>query len=142
LSFYSTVEVETLNTENTATLKVARVLMSLLFLISGVRKLLTWGATIAYFKALGVPLADVVVPLTILLEIGGAVALIFGWRIRYVAIVMAVYTFATAFVAHRFWQVDAAQFNGQLNNFFKNMAMVGGFLLLLTPSIARQPSRG
>ncbi|WCM23032.1 DoxX family protein [Paraburkholderia bryophila] len=116
----------------------ARLLMSLLFLISGVRKLLTWSVTIAYFNKLGVPFAEFVVPLTILLEIGGGLALIAGWRLRDIAAVMALYTFATAFIAHRFWQADAAQFNGQLNNFFKNIAMVGGFLLLVMMPVARK----
>jgi putative oxidoreductase len=54
----------------------ARVLMAAIFLIAGVRKLMTYGATLGYFAKLGIPLADVVLPLTIALEIGGFLLLI------------------------------------------------------------------
>ncbi|AMV48960.1 DoxX family protein [Paraburkholderia caribensis] len=116
-----------------ARLRIACTLMSALFLISGIRKLLTWSATTGYFAKLGLPMAEAIVPLVILLEIGGSLALIFGWRQREIALMLAVYTLMTKFVAHRFWDADPAQFNPQLNNFFKNIAMVGGFLLLIEP---------
>ncbi|WP_240650837.1 DoxX family protein [Variovorax guangxiensis] len=109
----------------------ARVLMAVIFLVAGVRKLLTYGATLGYFGKLGIPLADVVLPLTIALEVGGGLLLIAGWQVRWVASALALFTLATAFAAHAFWAADAAQFAGQLNNFLKNVAMVGGFLVLI-----------
>ncbi|WP_120342863.1 DoxX family protein [Paraburkholderia fungorum] len=123
--------------DNQTPQRIACTLMSALFLISGIRKLMTWSATAGYFAALGLPLPGVVVPLVILLEIGGPVVLIIGWRRREVAAILAVYTLLTAFVAHRFWSADPAQFNPQLNNFFKNIAMVGGFLLLIAAPARR-----
>jgi putative oxidoreductase len=125
-----------MNDVNRLTVACARTLMALLFLIAGVRKLLDWGGTMAYFAKLGVPLPELIVPLTVLIEIGGGLALVTGWKIRIVASGMAIYTLGTALIAHRFWQVDAAQFSNQLNNFFKNIAMIGGFLLLIV-----QPQR-
>ena len=109
----------------------ARVLMAVIFLVAGVRKLMTYGATLGYFAKLGIPMADVVLPLTIALEVGGGLLLVAGWRVRWVAGALALFTLATAFTAHAFWAADAAQFAGQLNNFLKNVAMVGGFLLLI-----------
>jgi len=123
----------TTHSTNPVKLRIACTLMAALFLISGVRKMLTWSATTGYFAKLGLPMAEVIVPLVILLEVGGSLALIFGWRMREVALILAVYTLMTALVAHRFWDADPAQFNPQLNNFFKNIAMVGGFLLLIGP---------
>jgi len=73
----------------------------------------------------------VVLPLTIALEIGGALLLVVGFRVQWVAGVLALFTLATAFIAHAFWTFDAAQFAGQLNNFLKNVAMVGGFLMII-----------
>ncbi|MFM0060188.1 DoxX family protein [Paraburkholderia phytofirmans] len=116
-----------------AKLRIACTLMAALFLISGIRKLITWSATVGYFAKLGLPMAEAIVPLVILIEIGGSLALILGWRMREIAAILAIYTLMTAFVAHRFWDADPAQFNSQLNNFFKNIAMVGGFLLLIEP---------
>ncbi|MGJ7528180.1 DoxX family protein [Variovorax sp. GB1P17] len=109
----------------------ARVLMAVIFLVAGVRKLMTYGATLGYFAKLGIPLAEVVLPLTIALEIGGGLLLIAGWRVQWVAGVLALFTLATAFTAHAFWSADAAQFAGQLNNFLKNVAMVGGFVMVV-----------
>jgi putative oxidoreductase len=109
----------------------ARALMAVIFLVAGVRKLMTYGATLGYFAKLGIPLPDVVLPLTIALEVGGGLLLVAGWRVRWVASALAIFTLATAFTAHAFWSADAAQFAGQLNNFLKNVAMVGGFLLLI-----------
>ena len=123
----------TTHSTNPVKLRIACALMAALFLISGVRKMLTWSATTGYFATLGLPMAEVIAPLVILLEVGGSLALIFGWRMREVALILAIYTLMTALVAHRFWDADPAQFNPQLNNFFKNIAMVGGFLLLIEP---------
>ena len=109
----------------------ARVLMAAIFLIAGVRKLMTYGATLGYFAKLGIPMGEVVLPLTIALEIGGGLLLIAGWRLQWVASALALFTLATAFTAHAFWSADPAQFAGQLNNFLKNVAMAGGFLLLI-----------
>ncbi len=66
----------------------ARVLMAAIFLVAGVRKFMTYGATLGYFAKLGIPLGDVVLPLTIALEIGGGL-LIAGWRLQWVASVLA-----------------------------------------------------
>jgi putative oxidoreductase len=120
----------------------ARVLMAVIFLVAGVRKLMTYGATLGYFAKLGIPLADVVLPLTIALEIGGGLLLIAGWRVQWVAGALALFTLATAFAAHAFWAADAAQFNAQLNNFLKNVAMAGGFLLLIVQSGSGERAAG
>lgn len=121
----------TTNDSKRGWVRAARVLMAVIFLVAGVRKLMTYGATLGYFAKLGIPMADVVLPLTIALEVGGGLLLVAGWRVQWVAGALALFTLATAFTAHAFWAADAAQFAGQLNNFLKNVAMVGGFLLLI-----------
>lgn len=108
----------------------ARVLMSALFLIAGIRKIFAFKATVGYFAAMGLPFSEVVTVLVILIEAGGGIALILGWRLKPLALALAIYTVATAFIGHRFWIADPAQFSGQLNNFLKNIAIAGGFLLL------------
>jgi len=120
----------------------ARALMAVIFLVAGVRKLMTYGATLGYFAKLGIPLPDVVLPLTIALEVGGGLLLVAGWRVRWVASALAIFTLATAFTAHAFWSADAAQFAGQLNNFLKNVAMVGGFLLVIAHAATSERKAG
>ncbi|MDW3683705.1 DoxX family protein [Cupriavidus sp. CV2] len=119
-----------MKTTNTAVIRAARALIAVLFLIAGIRKLLAWNATTAYFSALGIPFPELALPVTILIELGGAIALIAGWRIRAVAWGMAVFTFGSALIAHRFWLADPVTFGNQLNHFLKNLAIAGGFLLL------------
>lgn len=120
----------------------ARALMAVIFVVAGVRKLMTYGATLGYFAKLGIPLPEVVLPLTIALEVGGGLLLVAGWRVRWVASALAIFTLATAFTAHAFWSADAAQFAGQLNNFLKNVAMVGGFLLLIAHAATSERKAG
>lgn len=109
---------------------VARVLIALLFLVAGLRKVMNWTATMAVFTKLGVPLVEVVLPLVVLLELAGGLMLVFGWRVRWVAYVLAAFTLAAGVIGHAFWNVDAAQFGNQLNHFLKNVAVCGGLVCL------------
>jgi len=109
---------------------LAKALIGLIFLVAGIRKLMYFAATAGYFAKLGMPMAEVVLGITIALEIGGAILLIIGWKTKFVAIVLGVFTLAAAVIGHPFWAADAANYQNQLNHFLKNIAMVGGFLLL------------
>jgi putative oxidoreductase len=116
----------------------ARALMALIFVIAGTRKLLAFAGTADYFGHLGLPFPQLVAGLTIALEIGGGLALVFGLYLPVVAAVLGVFTVATAVIGHPFWIAEPAQFNGQLNNFLKNVAMAGGFMLLALHARSKQ----
>lgn len=119
-------------------LAAARVLIASLFLVAGLRKVMNWTATMGAFSKLGVPLVEVVLPLVVLLELAGGLMLVFGWRVRWVAYVLAVFTLAAGIIGHAFWSVDAAQFGNQLNHFLKNVAVCGGLVCLA--AISRRPA--
>lgn len=108
----------------------ARVLIAQIFFIAGIRKALAFGGAAAYFARLGLPASELVTVLVVLIEIGGSIALVLGWRLRDVALGLRVFTLASGFIGHAFWAVEPAQFAGQLNNFMKNVAIAGAFLLL------------
>ena len=110
---------------------LARLCMAVIFIVAGLRKALGYEGTVKYFGSLGLPMPEIVAPLVILIEIGGGLALLFGLKTRWVAILLALFTAGTALIAHRFWAVDAAQFGNQLNNFLKNLAMIGGFVAVV-----------
>jgi len=95
--------------------------------------------TLGYFGALGIPMPDLVLPLTILLEIGGGMALLIGWRAGWFAAALGLFTLASALLAHRFWAAEPAQFANQLNHFLKNVAIAGGLLLVAAIDMKRQP---
>ena len=111
-------------------LLIGRILLSLVFLVAGVRKAMAFAGTAGYFTKLGFPMPEVVVVLAIILEIGGAAMLIVGWKARYAAWALAIFTAIATLMAHRFWEFDAAQYANQMNHFLKNVAIIGGMLFV------------
>ncbi|RJG04335.1 DoxX family protein [Noviherbaspirillum sedimenti] len=98
--------------------------MSLIFIIAGWGKLTGYSGTQGYFTSIGLP--AILVPLVILIELGGGLALLFGLKTRWVAAILALFSIGSAFIAHTNFAEP-----GQMNNFLKNLAMAGGFLLFV-----------
>ncbi len=117
-------------TTQSTVLLVSRILLAGVFLVFGIRKLMSVAGTSGYFAKLGLPMADVLVWLVILVEVGGALLLILGWRTRIVAWILAGFVVLATLAAHRYWEFDAAQYVPQLTNFMKNLAIVGGLLMV------------
>lgn len=63
-------------------------------------------------------------------ELVAGLAIVFGWQVRWIAIVMAIFLVVDAFASHPFWAVEAAERHGQYLHFLKNLAAIGGLLLL------------
>jgi putative oxidoreductase len=101
---------------------VGRILLSLLFIISGYFKLTALSGTAGYFGQMGLPVPMVLAIVVGLLEFFGGLAILVGFQTPTVAVVMGLFTIATAFVGH-FSPFD-------LTNFFKNMGIAGGFFVL------------
>jgi putative oxidoreductase len=107
-----------------------RLLIVALFLPAGVSKLLNFQGTLGYFNSLGMPLPSLALVIAIVVELVGGVALILGFQTRVVAIILAIFTFAATLLGHAFWAVPAEMaFVTQLL-FFKNVAVIGGLLIL------------
>ena len=102
---------------------VGRVLLSTIYLLSGLSKVAAPAATIGYISSAGLPFAPLGFAIAVAVEILGGAALIAGYRTRFVAAVLAVFTVATALAFHNHL-ADQDQFI----HFFKNIAMTGGLL--------------
>lgn len=102
---------------------IGRVLLSTLFILSGFSKLAAPAMMVGYISSAGLPLPQVALVVAILVEIGGGIALIAGYRARAVAAVLAVFSVATALAFH-----NALGDQNQFIHFFKNIAMAGGLL--------------
>jgi putative oxidoreductase len=102
---------------------LGRIGLSLLFIIAGWGKITAYAGTQQYMEAMGVPGA--LLPLTIILELGGGLAIATGLYTRWVAIALALFSVVTALIFHSNFG-DAMQ----ATNFWKNIAMAGGFLML------------
>lgn len=110
------------NVEN-AGLLIARILMPILFIVAGYGKVTAYAGTQQYMEAMGVP--GVLLPLTILLELGGGLAVLFGLLTRTTAIITALFTLLTAFLFHNNFADGVNQIM-----FMKNFTIAGGYLLL------------
>jgi putative oxidoreductase len=104
-------------------LLLGRILLSLIFIMFGVGKLTTMVATQAMMEKLGLPFPMLAWLVTVVVEVGGGLALLFGIWTRQVAVVLGVWCIATALVAH----TNFADRNMQIH-FTKNLAMAGGFI--------------
>jgi putative oxidoreductase len=109
---------------------IGRVLLALVFLLSGIGKLRGFDGTMAYISSVGLPLAGVLAALALALEIVAGVALILGYRTRWAALALAAFTLVAAFLFHNFWSMpEQAQVMQQIM-FLKNLAIAGGLLMV------------
>src|SRR5579862_3008729 len=101
-----------------------RILLATLFLLSGLGKIGAYSGTAAYMASLGVPGA--LLPVVILTEVGGALAIAAGWQTRIIAFLLAGFTMLSAVIFHSNFADQM-----QMINFMKNVSITGGFLLLV-----------
>lgn len=101
-----------------------RILIATIFLLAGLNKISGYEATAAYMASQGVP--GGLLPLVILLEVGGAIAIILGLFTRLTALALAGFCVASAVLFH----ANLAD-QGEFISFFKNLGLAGGFLFLV-----------
>ena len=102
---------------------IARILLAHIFLLAGISKITAYAGTQGYMESVGVP--GMLLPLVILLEAGGGLALILGWQTRYIAYALAGFTVIAAIIFH-----NNLGDQMQMIMFMKNFAIAGGLLLL------------
>ena len=102
---------------------IARILMSVMFIVAGYSKIGAYAGTQEYMAAVGVP--GVLLPLVILLELGGGLAILFGFVTRWVAVAFALFCLVSTWLFHN---VPGDQM--QQIMFMKNVTIAGGFLIL------------
>ncbi len=107
-----------------------RLLLVALFLPAGIAKLTGFAGTVGYISSVGLPLPSVAAALAAVVEIGGALALLFGFGTRLAALALAGFTLVASFFFHAYWAVPADQAFMQQLLFFKNIAVTGGLLVL------------
>jgi putative oxidoreductase len=113
-----------------AAILIARILLVLLFVVFGWSKLTNYSATVGDMANLGAPIPSVAALVAIVVEFFIGLAVAFGAWTRPLVILLALYTLATALIAHHFWTMDGDVRSENAINFYKNISIVGGFLLL------------
>ena len=109
---------------------IARLGLGGLFVLFGVRSILGFAGSVGYFSELGFPAPEAMVAIAIIVQVIAGVLLIIGWQTRSAAWLLVLYVLIATFMAHRYWQYDAAQYAIQMQQFFKNLAIIGGLMML------------
>ncbi|MGB7102491.1 MAG: DoxX family protein [Xanthobacteraceae bacterium] len=116
---------------NNELILAARLLLATLFLIFGWRKLRDFSGTVSQMGELGVPVPVLAAAAATFMELPVAFAVAVGAFTRPSALLMFFYTLGTALIGHRYWTVKGAGYVDSMDSFYKNLSIMGGFLLLV-----------
>ena len=111
-------------------LLLARVLLAALFVIFGWGKLAGFSGTVALMATLNLPVPTIAAVVVVVMEFFVGIAIVIGFYTRPLAVLLALYTLATAFIGHHYWTLPDAERVANMINFYKNISIVGGLLLL------------
>ncbi|HEY1735166.1 MAG TPA: DoxX family protein [Methylovirgula sp.] len=120
-----------------AIILAARLFLSMLFLIFGVRKVRDYSGTVNQMVRDGIPTPILATIIAIFMELPVAFAVAVGAFTRTAALLMAFYTFGTSLVEHRFWTATSEHRVESMEAFLKNLSIMGGFLLLCITGAGR-----
>lgn len=110
---------------------IGRIMLAVIFVISGAGKIPGFEGTVSAIAGKGVPLAPIAAAITILIELGGGILLVVGWQARWAATVIFLFLIPTTLLFHNFWAFEAAQQTMQQTQFLKNLAIMGGMLYVM-----------
>jgi len=109
---------------------VGRALLALLFIPAGWAKIAGFSGVVGYIASKGVPLPEVAAAIAIAAELGLGLLLLFGLKARWAALGLAIFVAVITPIFHNYWAAPAAQQMMQQQAFFKNVAVLGGLLVL------------
>lgn len=110
---------------------IGRTGLASLFLLGGINKILNYQNTLVSMNEVGLVPATALLPLTIMLELGGALIIIAGRpKVHYAAFTLALFTLATNWFFHDFWNMSGETAQLELSLFFKNIAIAGALIFL------------
>lgn len=110
---------------------VGRVLISAIFLMSGLTKISGFAGTAGYMASKGIPLANIALVLTIIIEVGGAVMIILGYKARLGAAALLLWMIPVTAIFHNFWAAAEAAKQMEMIMFMKNLGLMGGMLVII-----------
>src|SRR5580700_270434 len=119
-----------MNDINNEVILAARLFLATLFLIFGWRKLRDYSGTVSQIVQDGVPLPVLAAAIAIFMELPVAFAVAVGAFARPSALLLVLYTLGTALIGHRYWTMTGAEQVDSMDGFYKNLSIMGGFLLL------------
>jgi putative oxidoreductase len=113
-----------------AAVAVGRVLLAVVFIVSGATKFGDLAATAKQIAGKGLPMPMVLAGTAAAVELIGGLLVALGWYTRLAALALLVFTAVAGVLFHDFWNVAAAQRASQMAHFLKNLAIIGGLLIV------------
>lgn len=110
---------------------VGRVLLALIFIIAGFGKITGFEGTVGYITSVGLPAPQLAAVVAIIVEFGGGIMLAIGWKARWAAAALFIFTLVAGILFHAFWSSPADQAMMQQIQFMKNLAIMGGMLYIV-----------
>ncbi|MRS14650.1 DoxX family membrane protein [Enterobacteriaceae bacterium RIT691] len=111
-------------------LLIARIALVALFIIFGYPKLLGFQGTVQYMASSGAPVPMLSAIIAVIMEVPAAILIVLGFFTRPLAVIFIFYTLGTAVIGHHYWDMSGNAVVPNMINFYKNISIAGGFLLL------------
>ena len=108
-----------------------RLLLALIFVISGYNKLVGFDGTVGYIASKGLPLPQLAAAAAIAIELIGGILLVIGWQTRWAATAIFLFMIPTTLIFHAFWAAPAANLQMETIQFMKNLCIMGGMLYVM-----------
>lgn len=110
---------------------IGRILLAAIFLLSGINKIGGFEGTAGWMAAKGLPMVQVLLAITIAIEIGAALMIIAGYKARLGATALLLWMIPVTFIFHNFWAVPPEEQQLQMIMFLKNLGLMGGMLYIM-----------
>lgn len=109
---------------------VGRLLIVYIFATSGIAKIFSWQTNVEYMSTRHLPMIPVLLAIAAIIEIGGSICLITGYRAKEAAMIMFLYMIPLTLLFHNYWAASGMLAGMQQTHFRKNLAIMGGLLML------------
>jgi putative oxidoreductase len=111
---------------------IGRILIGLIFVLSGFGKLTGFAGTVGYIASKGLPIPEVLAAIAIAVELGGGLMIILGWKAKCAALALLVFLIVITPIFHAFWAVAPEHAQLQQIMFLKNLSIMGAMLYIMT----------
>ncbi|TFF35241.1 DoxX family protein [Pseudomonas sp. RIT623] len=118
-------------------LLLARILLMILFVVSGWGKLTGFEGTVGYMTSLGAPAPTLAAGVAVIMEFAVGILLILGFYTRPLALLFALFVLGTALLGHPFWSMVDPERSANMTQFLKNLSIAGGLLALAVSGAGR-----
>lgn len=107
-----------------------RLFISLIFILSGLMKIVYFNQTVSAVQGVGVQGAAFFTILALLFELAGGLLVLLGWYTRIGVYILMIFLLPTTLLFHGFWNFQGPEQSEQMAHFLKNLTLYGGLLLL------------